>query len=101
MQDAVAVRCFHILIHGQFDERVRLAPEVPARGFYTSRWVVADGEKTAIRKAFLSAERELHQWSEVRDGLVGVSMEAEEVGPGSWWRWLRGGGRGFAFSGEE
>lgn len=79
MPDAMVVRCFYVLIHGEFDERVQLAPEVPARGFYTSRWVVADGDEAAVRKAFHSAEQELQQWSDVRDGLVGVSMEAEEV----------------------
>ena len=100
MLDAVAVRCFCVIIHGEFNERVRLAPDVPARGFYTSRWVLADGEETAVRKAFHSAEQELQQWSDVRDGLVEVRMEAEEVSNGSWWRWLRGGGRGFAFYGE-
>ena len=95
------MRCFHVLIHGQFSERVCLAREVPARGFYTSRWVLARSHETAVHKAFRSAEQELQQWDDVRDGLVGVGMGAEEVEAGSWWRWLRGGGRGFAFYGEE
>ena len=99
--DAVIVYCFHVLIHGEFSERVRLSPEVPVIGFYTSRWVLASSDKSAVSKAFRSAELELQQWADVRDGLVGVSMEAEEVAAGSWWRWLRGGGRGFTFYSEE
>ena len=96
------VRCFQVFIHGQFEERVRLGPDdVEARGFYATRWVVADAEETAIRKAFQSAERELQQWSVVRDGLGGIKMQAEGVNTGSMWRWLRGGGRGFAFYVEE
>lgn len=95
------MQCFHVFIRGEFDERVLIAPEVPTRGFYTSRWVLADSEETAICKAYRSAELELQQWSDVRDGLVEVSMEAEEVRAGSWWRWFRGGGSGFSFYGEE
>ena len=93
--------CFRVLIHGAFTARVLLAPEVNARGFYTTRWVVAADKQTAVSKAFQSARRELEQWSDVRDGLVAVDMEAEEVDAGSWWRWLRGGGRGFAFYGDD
>jgi hypothetical protein len=92
------VRCFRVLIHGQFERLVRLGPaDVEARGFYTTRWVAADAEENAIRKAFQSAKLELQQWSDIRDGLVGIDMEAEDVSAGSWWRWLRGGGKGFAF----
>jgi hypothetical protein len=91
------VGSFVVLIHGAFSAAVKLAPEVDAQGFYTTRWVVAVNKKNAIRKAFLSARRELNQWSDVRDGLVRVDMQAEEVEPGSWWRWLKGGGRGFSF----
>ena len=94
------MRCYHVLIHGEFNARVQLAPEVPTKGFYTSLWVIAQEEKAAVSKAFRSAEQELRQWSDVRDGLVAVRMEAEEVEPGSWWRWLRGGGRGFTFYAE-
>ena len=93
-----AVRCFVVLIHGRFKRRVRLGPdEIDTRGFYTTRWVLADDEEDAVRKAFRSAERELQRWSDVRDGIVGTDMEAERIGPGSWWRWLKGGGRGFAY----
>ena len=64
---------------------------------YTTRWVIAEAGEAAVRKAFRSAERELQEWSDVRDGLVGIKMEAENVSAGSLWRWVRGGGRGFAF----
>lgn len=96
-----SVACFRVLIHGAFTARVTLAPEAEARGFYTTRWVIASDKATAIRKAFSSARTELNQWSDVRDGLVAVEMEAEEVHAGSWWRWLKGGGRGFAFYTED
>jgi hypothetical protein len=102
MPDATAVRCFRVLIHGQFERLVQLGPaEVETLGFYTTRWVVADAKEDAIRKAFRSAKRELQQWSDIRDGLVGIEMEAEDIGAGSWWRWLRGGGKGFAFYAED
>jgi hypothetical protein len=98
MPDVTVVRCFRVLIHGQFERLVQLGPaEVETRGFYTTRWVVADAEQSAIRKAFQSAKLELQQWSDIRDGLVSIDLEAEDVSPGSWWRWLRGGGKGFAF----
>lgn len=98
MPDVTAVQCFRVLIRGEFERLVRLGPaDVETRGFYTTRWVVADGQDSAIRKGFGSAKRELQQWSDIRDGLVGIDMEAEEVSEGSWWRWLRGGGKGFAF----
>jgi hypothetical protein len=98
MPDATYVRCFRVLIHGQFERLVQLEPaDVGTRGFYTTRWVVANVEESAIRKAFRSAKLELQRWSEIRDGLVGIDMHAEDVGAGSWWRWLGGGGKGFAF----
>jgi len=80
---------------------LQLAPEAVAHGFYTTRWVVAVDEEAAVRKAFGSARRELSRWSDVRDGLVAVEMVAEEVDAGSWWRWLKGGGRGFTFFTED
>jgi hypothetical protein len=96
-----AMRCFLVLIHGAFTAAVQLAPEVDAHGFYTTRWVVAFDKQNAVRKAFQSARRELNQWSDVRDGLVQVEMEAEKVEAGSWWRWLKGGRGGFSFYGDE
>lgn len=91
------VRCFRVLIHGVFKPLLRLDQEQGAEGFYTTRWVVAADQQTAIGKAFHSARRELGKWGDVRDGLIAVQMEAEEVASGSWWRWLKSGGRGFAF----
>ena len=92
------VRCFCVLVHGQFEHRVHTASaEMKPRGFYTTRWVVATGRENAVQKAFRSTKLELQQWPYIRDGLAEVGMEAEEVGPGSWWRWLKGGGRGFSF----
>jgi hypothetical protein len=73
-----------------------------ARGFYTTRWVVAFDERSATTKAFGSARRELMQMhADIRDRLVSVEMELEEIAPGSWWRWLKGGGRGFSFYLDE
>ena len=95
------MRCHRVSIHGTFDPRVRLAREVEAAGFYTTRWVVAANEQKAVTRALRSARSELDQYSDVRDGLVAVQMEVEEVAPGSWWRWLqKGGGRGFSFYGD-
>jgi hypothetical protein len=95
------MRCFRVLIHGAFSPRLKLASAPSAGGFYTTRWVVAAHADAAIAKAFQAARHELEQWAEFRDGLIGVQMEAEEVGPGSLWRWLKGGGRGFAFYTDE
>jgi hypothetical protein len=92
------VRCFLVLIHGAFQPRLHFGAELTACGFYTTRWIVSPNKETAIRRAFDSVRRELvAKQTDIRDGLVKVEMEAEEVAPGSWWRWLKGGGRGFAF----
>ena len=93
--------CFRVIIHGAFSAMVLLDSELGARGFYTTRWVVASDLEGAISKAFRSARRELNQWSDIRDGLIAVEMEDEEVAQGSWWRLLKGGGRGFAFYEKE
>jgi hypothetical protein len=92
------VRCFVVLIHGAFRPRLSFGPEISARGFYTTRWVVTFDAGTAVAKAFASARRELMQkHADIRDRLVSIEMEAEAVERGSWWRWLKGGGRGFSF----
>jgi hypothetical protein len=93
------VQYLRVLIHGHFQRRVQLRPdELETAGFYTTtRWLVAVSNSAAVNKAFRSAERELQHRPEIRDGFVGINMEAEEVDAGSWWRSLRGGGRGFAF----
>jgi hypothetical protein len=92
------MRIYSVLIHGAFQPHVRLEPsDFQTHGFYTTRWVLARSEAEATEKAFRSATRELNRWPDLRDGLVSVNMEAEEIGPGSVWPWLRGGGRGFAF----
>lgn len=96
------MRCFLVLIHGAFRPRLNFGSEQSARGFYTTRWVVTADEQTAITRAFGSARRELsEEHADIRDGLVSIDMEAEEVAPRSWWRWLKGGGRGFAFYTDE
>lgn len=98
LHDVVAVHCFRVLIHGEFNRLVRLgAADVETRGFYTTRWVIAATKESAVRRAFRSAHVELEEWSDIRDGLVAIDMEAEDVSLASWWRWFRGGGRGFAF----
>lgn len=92
------MRCFVVLIHGAFRPRLNFGSDLSARGFYTTRWVVTSDEQAAIGKAFNSARRELAaSQTDIRDGLVAIEMEAEEVRPGSWWRWLKDGGRGFSF----
>jgi hypothetical protein len=48
--------------------------------------VVADTKENATLKAFQLAKRELEQWADIRDGLVGIDMKAEDVSAGSWWR---------------
>jgi hypothetical protein len=96
------VRCFLVIIHGAFRPRLNFGSEISAEGFYTTRWVVASNEKIAISKAVASARSELvEKQPDIRDGLVSIDMEAEEVESGSWWRWLKGGGRGFSFYTRE
>ena len=95
------MQCFHVLIHGRFAELVQLAPELPMLGFYTSRWVLAGDEGQATSKAFRLAERELQKLPDIRDGLIGMTMETEIVEPAAIWRvWSRG-NRGFSFYGED
>ena len=92
------VRCFRVVIHGAFQPRLNLGSDVSARGFYTTRWVVTPDEQAAVGKAFNSARGELARGHpDIRDGLVTIDMEAEEVAPGSWWCWLKNGSRGFSF----
>jgi hypothetical protein len=95
------MRCFRVLIHGAFSPRLKFASAPSASGFYTTRWVVTANAGAAIAKAFQATLSELERWADVRDGLIGVEMKAEEVASGSWWRWLKGGGRGFAFYTDE
>jgi len=95
------VHCFVVLIEGEFERLVDVGFAEHAGGFYTSRWVVARTKAAAIPKALRSAKRELEQWPDIRDGLVRINMQVESVGAGSWWRWVRGGGRGFSFYGDE
>ena len=95
------MRFLRVLIHGAFTARVRLAPDVEARGFYTTRWVLAGDEEKAVRKASRSVLRELQQWAIVRDGFISVSLDIEEIAPGWPWKWVRGGGGGFTFYGDE
>ena len=88
------MRIYSVRIHGTFNANVRMhTDELFARGFYTTRWVLAGNEAEATKKAFGSARQELSEWSDLRDGLVSVMMEVEDIGPGSVWRWLRGGAR--------
>ena len=96
------LQVYCVLIHGTFEAAVCLQQDqLPARGFYTTRWVLARDGLKAREKAFRSARRELNEWSDLRDGLVAVRMEAESVAPGSLRRWLQGGGRGFSFYVED
>lgn len=96
------MRCFLVLIHGAFRPRLNFGAELSAHGFYTTRWVVTSNKQTAIAKAFKSARRELMEaQADIRDHLVSIEMEVEQVEPGSWWRWLKGGGRGFSFYTDE
>jgi len=88
--------CFAVLIQGSFSEPLGLGPELHAHGFYTTRWIVAIDKPAATGKALQAIRRDLNQWLDVRDGHVTVEMQVEEIGPGSWWRWLMG-GRGFSF----
>jgi hypothetical protein len=99
MPDADIMACFRVLIHGRFERLLGVAQaHAEPRGFYTTRWVTADTKPEAVSKAFELARRELHQkLPDVRDGFVVVEMDAEETTGGSWWRWLKGGGRGFSF----
>ena len=101
MPNAAMVGCFQVLIQGAFSGPIGLGPELKAHGFHATRWIVASEKPKAMRKAFESLRRDLNNWPDIRDGRVTVEMDVEEIGAGSWWRWLKGGGRGFSFYDED
>ena len=101
MPEATDMRCFVVLIEGEFERLVRVGFPDEVRGFYTTRLVVAANASAAIPKAMHSAKRELEKWPDIRDGLTRINMQVESVAATSWRQWLRGGGRGFSFYGEE
>ena len=91
-----------VRVHGAFTPKLASEADLPFRGFYTTRWVFARDETAATAKAFSSARTELQKWSAMRDGLVSLKMEAEDIWHTGPWRLLwRGGGRGFSFYSED
>ena len=97
--DVLAMRCYLVMVHGVFDYHVKpLASGFDLTGFYAGRSVYARDERDAALRAFIQINKGLARWSDdIREGLVSVRLEAEDVERVPFWYVLRRSNRGHAF----
>lgn len=93
------MRCFYVLVHGEFEYLVDPVPSgLDLEGFYASRCLFAHDSEDAIQRALAKVRRGLSKWnSDIRDGLVSVRLDADEVEPCKWWHAFRQFNRGHVF----
>jgi hypothetical protein len=93
------MRCYLVMVHGVFDYHVKpLASGLDLAGFYAGRSVLARDQQDAVQRAFAKVDKGLARWSsDIRDGLVSVRLEADDVEPVPLWYVLRRSNRGHAF----
>jgi hypothetical protein len=90
------------MIHGVFAQHLNLNSEVKARGFYTTRWVMATNEAAAAERARKAALDELQEWYDVREGVACVALNTEDIqATGPWRLMVQRPGRGFSFYTDE
>jgi hypothetical protein len=99
------MRCFYVLVHGSLEWKNGCAEDeelfTPA-GFYCHRYVVASGYKEAAEKAFHRIRKNLEkQTGWLKQGLVRLTLEAEELSPAPFRKLLRRTDKGHAFYGPE
>ena len=97
------MRCYLVLVHGIFDYHVKPAPSgMDVEGFFAGRSVLARDEEQAKERAFAKVKSGLAAWNaDVRDGLVSVRLDAEDVSRVPFWYVLRRVNRGHTFYGGE
>jgi len=93
------MRCFYVLVHGQFAYHVKPAPSgVESEGVFASRCLFAHDEADAVERALGRVRRSLAKWNpDIRDGLISVRLDAEEVEPVEWWKAFYRANRGHVF----
>ena len=97
------VRCYLVLVHGIFDYHVKPLPSgMDFEGFFAGRSVLARNKDQAKERAFSKVETGLAEWNaDIRDGLVSIRLEAEDVSLVPFWYALRRVNRGHTFYGGE
>jgi hypothetical protein len=93
------MRCYLVLVHGLFDYHVKpLSSGLDLTGFYAGRSVFAQDEQDAAQRALAKVKNGLARWStDIRDGLVSVRLEVEDVSRVPLWHVLRRSNRGHTF----
>ena len=93
------MRCFFVMIHGRFIYHVNPAPSgVKSQGVFAARCLFAQNEADASAKALARVEKSLAKWNpDIRNGLISVSLDVEEVAPEGWWKAFYRANRGHVF----
>ena len=96
------MRCYLVLVHGLFDYHLKPLPSgLDFQGFYAGRSVFARDEPHARERAFARVRKGLSAWNaDVRDGLVSLRLEAEEISQVPLWYAFRRSNKGHTFYGD-
>ena len=97
------MRCYYVLVHGRLDwlPARSASDEIGATkptGFYCHRYVLARDNQSAAEIAFQRVKQNLDsQMGWIRDQLVTVELQAEEVAIAPIHKLLKGDNRGHTF----
>lgn len=93
------MRCYYVLVHGELQYHLdREATGLQSKGFVAARCLFARNAEEATFKAFAKVTRGLAERNaDIRDGLISVKFEAEEVEVTNWWNAFRRFNRSHAF----
>jgi hypothetical protein len=96
------MQCYRVLVHGVFDYNLKPVPSgLDLNGFYAGRSLFARDELEAERRAFLSVRKSLSAWNEdIRDGLVSLRLNADEINRVPFWYVFKRSNRGHIFYGD-
>ena len=97
------MRCYLVMIHGTFEYHLRPMPSgLDLSGFYAGRSLFACDEIEAEQRAFVSVKRSLSAWNaDIRDGLVSLRLEVEEINRVPFWYVFKRSNRGHIFYGDD
>ncbi len=101
------MRCYYVLVHGELNWTAKrsatdMLGATKPRGFLCHRYVLADGEASAVKTAFQRVRANLDdQTGWFRDELAKVELEAEEVAAAPMRKLLKPDNRGHTFYHEE
>jgi hypothetical protein len=93
------MRCYYVLVHGKFVYHVKPAPSgIQHEGVFASRCLFARDEDDARDRALRRVNRSLSEYNaDIRDGLVSVRLEVEDVEPDSWYKAFYRANKGHVF----